>query len=76
MQKMANQLFSALNGNNRQNMNPMQQLIADAKNLQKTFNGNPKQMVEELVKSGRMSQDQFNQYAQIANQIVGSGAFK
>jgi polyhydroxyalkanoate synthesis regulator phasin len=57
-------------------MNPMQQLIADAKNLQKTFNGNPKQMVEELVKSGRMSQDQFNQYAQIANQIVGSGAFK
>jgi polyhydroxyalkanoate synthesis regulator phasin len=54
----------------------MQQLIADAKNLQKTFSGNPKQMVEELVKSGRMSQDQFNQYAQIANQIVESGAFK
>jgi hypothetical protein len=57
-------------------MNPMQQLIADAKNLQKTFNGNPKQMVEELVKSGRMSQQDFNNYAQIANQIIGSGAFK
>jgi hypothetical protein len=76
MQKMANQLFSDLNGNNRQNMNPMQQLIADAKNLQKTFNGNPKQMVEELVRSGRMSQQDFNNYAQIANQIIGSGAFK
>lgn len=73
---MANQLFSALNGNNRQNTNPMQQLIADAKRLQQTMNGNPRQMVEELVKSGRMSQDQFNQYAQIANQIIGSGAFK
>ena len=32
--------------------------------------------VEELVKSGRMPQDQFNQYAQIANQLVGGGAFK
>ena len=70
---MANPLFSALGG---QQMNPMAQLVADAKRLQQTMNGNPKQMVEELVKSGRMSQDQFNQYAQIANQVVGSGAFK
>ena len=73
---MANQLFSALNGNNRQNANPVQQLIADAKRLQQTMNGNPRQMVESLVKSGQMSQDQFNQYAQIANQLVGGGAFK
>lgn len=70
---MANPLFSALGG---QQMNPMAQLVADAKRLQQTINGNPKQMVEELVKSGRMSQDQFNQYAQIANQVIGSGAFK
>lgn len=70
---MSNPLFSALGG---QQMNPMAQLVADAKRLQKTMTGNPKQMVEELVKSGRMSQDQFNQYAQIANQVIGSGAFK
>ena len=70
---MANPLFSALGG---QQMNPMAQLVADAKRLQQTTTGNPKQMVEELVKSGRMSQDQFNQYAQIANQLVGGGAFK
>lgn len=68
-----NALFNALN---RQQMNPMAQLVADAKRLQQTMTGNPKQMVEELVKSGRMSQDQFNQYAQIANQLVGGGAFK
>ena len=73
MQKMSNPLFNALGG---QQMNPMAQLVADAKRLQRTMNGNPKQMVEELVKSGRMSQDQFNQYAQIANQLVGGGAFK
>ena len=70
---MSNPLFSALGG---QQMNPMTQLVADAKRLQQTMTGNPKQMVEELVKSGRMSQDQFNQYAQIANQLVGGGAFK
>jgi hypothetical protein len=73
MQKMANPLFHALGG---QQMNPMAQLVADAKRLQQTMNGNPKQMVEELVKSGRMSQQDFNNYAQIANQIIGSGAFK
>lgn len=70
---MANPLYNALNG---QQMNPMSQLVADAKRLQRTMTGNPKQMVEELVKSGRMSQEQFNQYAQIANQVIGSGAFK
>lgn len=70
---MSNPLFSALGG---QHMNPMAQLVADAKRLQQTMTGNPKQMVENLVKSGQMSQDQFNQYAQIANQIIGSGAFK
>ena len=70
---MANPLFSALGG---QQMNPMAQLVADAKRLQQTMTGNPKQMVEELVKSGRMSQQDFNNYAQIANQLVGGGAFK
>jgi hypothetical protein len=73
MQAMSNPLFSALGG---QQMNPMAQLVADAKRLQQTMTGNPKQMVEELVKSGRMSQQDFNNYAQIANQIIGSGAFK
>ena len=70
---MANPLFNALNG---QQMSPMAQLVANAKRLQQNMTGNPKQMVEELVKSGRMSQEQFNQYAQIANQVIGSGAFK
>ena len=70
---MANNLFNALSG---QQMNPMAQLVADAKRLQQTMTGNPKQMVEELMRSGKMSQSQFDNYAQIANQIIGSGAFK
>ena len=70
---MANPLFNALGG---RQTNPMAQLVADAKRLQQTMTGNPKQMVEELMRSGKMSQQDFNKYSQIAQQIVGSGAFK
>ena len=70
---MANPLYGQF-GN--QQMNPMAQLVAEAKRLQQTMTGNPKQMVEELMRTGKMSQTQFDNYAQIANQIIGSGVFK
>ena len=69
---MANPLFSALGG---QQMNPMAQLVADARNLRQTMQ-NPRAEVERLVQTGQMSQAQFNQFSQIAQQIVGSGVFK
>lgn len=69
---MSNPLFSALGG---QQMNPMQQLVADARKLRQTMQ-NPRAEVERLMQTGQMSQAQFNQFAQIAQQIVGSGAFK
>jgi isochorismate hydrolase len=72
MQKMANSLFNALGG---QQTNPMQQLVADARKLRQTMQ-NPRAEVERLVQTGQMSQQQFNQFSQIAQQIVGSGAFK
>lgn len=31
----------------------------------------PEQTVRQLINSGRMTQDQFNQLSQIANQILG-----
>ena len=69
---MSNPLFSALGG---QQMNPMAQLVADARKLRQTMQ-NPRAEVERLVQTGQMSQEQFNQFSQIAQQIVGSGAFK
>lgn len=69
---MANPLFNALNG---QQTNPMQQLVADARKLRQTMQ-NPRAEVERLLQSGQMSQQQFNQFSQIAQQIVGSGVFK
>ena len=69
---MANPLFNQFGG---QQVNPMQQLIAEANQLKKTMQ-NPRAEVERLLQTGQMSQNQFNQFAQIAQQIVGSGIFK
>ena len=69
---MANPLYGQFGG---RQANPMQQLIADARRLRDTVQ-NPRETVQQLVASGQMSQNQFNQFAQIAQQIVGSGAFK
>ena len=69
---MSNPLFSALGG---QQMNPMAQLVADARKLRQTMQ-NPRAEVEWLVQTGQMSQQKFNELSQIAQQIVGSGAFK
>ena len=68
-----NPLFNALNGG--QQANPMQQFIADARRIRNTVQ-NPRAEVERLLQTGQMSQSQFNQFSQIAQQIVGSGAFK
>lgn len=53
--------------------NPMQlkqQFEAFARNFQQ--NGqNPRQLVQQLLNQGKMTQAQFNQYRDIANQITG-----
>ena len=69
---MANPLYGQFGG---QKANPMAQLVADARKLKQTMQ-NPRAEVERLLQSGQMSQSQFNQFSQIAQQIVGSGAFK
>lgn len=48
----------------------LSQLMEQAKQMRKTFNGNPQQVVQNLLNSGQMSQSQFNQLSQIANQVV------
>ena len=68
-----NPLVNALNGG--QQTNPMQQLVAEARQLKQTIQ-NPRAEVERLLQTGQMQQSQFNQLSQIAQQIVGSGVFK
>ena len=50
--------------------NPMADLIRQAKEFKKQFTGNPRDEVQRLLNSGQMSQQQFNQFSQIAQQIV------
>ena len=63
---MGNPLFNQF-GNQNNNMNAF---INQIMNFKKNFTGNPKQEVERLLQSGQMSQQQFNQLSQIANQIL------
>lgn len=63
---MANNLFNSM----RKQYNPMEQLAQQARDFRKQFTGNPRQEVERLLQSGAMSQAQFNQYSQIAQQVA------
>lgn len=64
---MANPLFNQF-GNSQ--TNAMSQFMSDFNRLRQTIS-NPKQMVESLLQSGQMSQNQFNELSQMANQIMG-----
>lgn len=64
---MANPLYSMF-GNNVQN--PFVDIIQQAKELQKTFQGNPRDEVQKLLNSGQMSQNQFNELSKQAQQIM------
>lgn len=61
---MPNPLYKQLAGAGQPN--PMLQKIIQFK---KTFTGNPQQMVQNLINTGRISQEQVNKYAQQADQI-------
>ena len=54
------------------NDNGLSQIIEQAKQMRKTFNGNPQQVVQNLLNSGQMSQKTFNELSQIAQQVVQS----
>ena len=64
---MANQLFNMLGG--QQQMNSMTNLVNQLNQFRQSFQGDPKQQVQELLNSGKMSQSQYNQLSQMATQI-------
>ena len=58
-------MFVGINGFN-------QQLKIFASQINQTNPGaTPQQLVQQMLNSGRMTQDQFNQFREIANQITG-----
>ena len=63
---MSNPLF-AMMGGAAQGNNPMLQRFAQ---FQKMFRGDPKEQVQQLLNSGRVSQAQYNQAVQTAQQMA------
>lgn len=67
---MANQLFNMLGGNNMSNpFDNMQNLMQRLNQFRQSFSGDAKQQVQQLLNSGKMTQNQYNQLSQLATQI-------
>ena len=49
--------------------NQMGNLISRLNQFRSTFTGDPEQRVKQLLQSGQMTQEQFNQFAETANQL-------
>ena len=64
---MPNPLFQQLNSGANGN-NPFA-MIQKFNEFRQNFTGDPKQMVEQLLQSGRMSQQQFQQLSQMASEF-------
>lgn len=65
---MSNPLYQQYGMNNNQfgNNNFMNRF----NQFKQTFNGNPQQTVQQLLNSGRVSQEQYNRAVQMANQMM------
>lgn len=62
-------MSSLFNEFQQPSQNKMGDFINQFNNFRSMFTGNPEQQVKQLISSGRMSQEQFNQFAQTANQL-------
>lgn len=59
---MPNPLFNQLNQNNN--------IISQFNQFRQNFQGDPQQAVQNLLNSGRVSQEQYNQAVNKANQLA------
>ena len=63
-----NDLFQQF-GNNMPMPGGIGNLVQQFNQFRANFQGNPQQQVQQLLSSGKMSQEQFNQLAGLANQF-------
>ena len=63
---MSNPLFSMMQNQANMNNGIMQRF----QQFQQMFRGDPKQQVQQMLSSGRITQDQYNQAVQTAQQMA------
>ena len=56
-------------GNQQMTMNGMQNIMQRFQQFQKMFTGDPRQQVQQLLDSGKVTQQQYNQAVQMAKQF-------
>ena len=66
---MADLLYNTLGGNTSNQFGNIPNFVQRLNQFSQTIQGDPKQQVQQLLNSGRMSQQQYNQLSQIATQI-------
>ena len=66
---MSNPLFSMFGGMNSMPNNNMMNLLQQFNQFKQNFNGDPRQQVQQLLNSGKVTQDQYNRAVQMANQL-------
>ena len=67
---MSNPLFNALGGDKMPGaMGQFQQMMQQFQQFRHNFQGDPKQEVQKLLQSGKMSQQQLNQLQAMAQQF-------
>lgn len=67
---MANPLFDALGGGKGNLPGGMQNMLQAFQQFKASFSGDPQRQVQELLNSGRMSQQQYNQLSQMAQSLM------
>lgn len=68
---MSNPIYNTLNKAQNTSTNSNNNFIQKLQEFKNTFSGNPKDKVQELLNNGTMSQNEFNQLAQMVNSIMG-----
>ena len=63
---MSNPLYMQMNP---QAHNPMDGLLREFRQFRQMFQGDPREQVQALLNSGRVSQSQYNQAVQMAQQL-------
>ena len=67
---MPNPLFNQMGGNQMPGpMGQFQQMMSAFQQFKANFKGDPQQEVQRLLNSGQMSQQQYNQLTQMAQQM-------
>ena len=69
---MANPFFNRFGNNQAPNSGPfgnVTNLMSRFNEFKASFQGNPQEQVQQLLNSGKMSQEQFNQLSNLAKQF-------